>query len=255
MWDSLTPSQINELLDTSPDPLLVLDDAGRPAAANAALRNLLGAGPYAAGDMLDAAHPLVAAGDNPVSYTRPDGNCLELQVHRSTLADGRQALWFRDVSEQRRLQQELAEQSLTEPVTGLLNTRGLLVALEPQVARSRRYDNPLSVVMLEVHGSAVDGDALVRVSRILKDQMRWADMIGCNEHRQFILALPETREADALKLIEKLQARLAAELEGMDVSPVFGMAEWHKADNVHTLLGRAAGALQPALDSTAAAGR
>lgn len=250
MWDSLTPSQFSELLDTSPDALLLLDPNGLPLAANAALLALIG------GDIsaLDTAHPLLSCAESSLSYHRPDGTRLELELHRSELADGSRAVWVRDVSEYRRLERELAEQSLTDPVTGLLNTRGLIVALEPQVSRSRRYDSPLSLVMLEPQGEAVDAGMLTRVSRVLKDQMRWADMIGCNEHRQFILALPETRQGDAMKLIEKLRACLLAAGEGSDAGFAFGVAEWTKSDNAHTLLERAAASLHPADRPAAVAG-
>lgn len=250
MWDRLNPSQFSELLDTSPDAVLLLDASGTPQAANAALLALIG------GDIqtLDSAHPLqlLRSDATTVSYYRPDGSRLELEIRRSALADGSHVAWFRDISERRRLERELAEQSLTDPVTGLLNTRGLIVALEPQVSRSRRYDSPLSLVMLELQGAAVDQDLLKRVSRVLKDQMRWADMIGCNAHHQFILALPETRQDDAMKLVEKLRIRLHQGEDGFNTA--FGVAEWRKADNAHTLLERAATALHPAATAAAVAG-
>ncbi|HSH30212.1 MAG TPA: hypothetical protein VK971_09925 [Thiohalobacter sp.] len=247
MWDRLTPSQLVELLDSTSDALLVLDRNGRPAAANAGLRRLLDSGL----DDLDPEHPLLAAAVGNLSHTAPGGARLQLQVRRLPLADGGQALWFRDCTELQRLQQELSEHTLTDPVTGLLNRRGLSVALEPQISRSRRYDSPLSLVLLELRGEA-GAPARIRVSRILKDQLRWADMIGCNEDQRFILALPETRLADAEQLIAKLRERLAAEFASEAVETGFGVAEWRKADNIQTLLNRAAAALAPAAASAAA---
>ncbi|RRQ21875.1 GGDEF domain-containing protein [Thiohalobacter thiocyanaticus] len=249
MWDRLTPSQLGELLDTSHDALLVLDSDGQPRAANAALLRLLDTGL----DGLGPDHPLLAANADSLSYTGPRGERLELQVRYLPLTDGSRALWFRDHSEQQRLERELAEQSLTDPVTGLLNHRGLGVALEPQVSRCRRYDSPLSLVLLELHGE-VDNQARIRVSRILKDQLRWADMIGCSEDQRFILALPETRQADAEQLIAKLHERLAAEFADAGVDAAFGLAEWRKADNTQTLINRAAQTLDPAAGTRTAAG-
>jgi len=247
MWDRLTPSQLGELLDTSPDALLVLDPDGRPRAANAALLRLLDTDL----DGLDARHPLLSAEGDNLDYATPQGEQLELQLRRLQLSDGSRVMWFRDHSQERRLQHELAEQALTDPVTGLLNRRGLTVALEPQVSRSRRYDSPLSLVLLELQGETGD-EARVRVSRILKDQLRWADMIGCNEDQRFILALPETRQADAEQLIGKLRDCLAAEFPDGGVAAAFGTAEWSRADNTRTLLDRAAHALDPAGAAVAA---
>ena len=240
MWDRLTPAQLGELLDTTPDALLVLDAAGRPQAANAALLQLLDTGL----DGLDAGHPLLDPGTDSLDYQTPQGRRLSFQVSTAALGDGGRAVWFRDASEQRRLQAELEQQSLTDRVTGLLNRRGLSVALEPQVSRCRRYDSPLSLVLLELRGE-VDGRVRTRVSRVLKDQLRWADMIGCNEDQRFILALPETRQADAEQLIAKLRERLTAEFADASVATAFGVAEWARTDNTATLIERAARNLAP----------
>ena len=104
MWDRLTPSQLGELLDTSPDALLVLDPDGRPPAGNAALLRLLDTDL----DALDARHPLLSADGDNLDYATPQGEQLELQLRRLQLSDGSRALWFRDHSAERRLQHELA---------------------------------------------------------------------------------------------------------------------------------------------------
>ena len=170
-------------------------------------------------------------------------------MESASLEDGAVALWIRDVTEQvllteegARLKEELEAHTLTDACTGLLNQRGVMLALEPQVARSRRYASAMAVIMMQA-GLEQDSDAFqVEVSRLLKDQLRWADVIGCTAQREFVLVLPETSRDDALKLADKLSQRLH-ELDDA-VWTCYGVTEWQKSDNAGTLLRRAGTALE-----------
>jgi transcriptional regulator with PAS, ATPase and Fis domain len=53
-----------------------------------------------------------------------------------------------------RLNEELAQQNTRDAVTGLPNRQALLQGLEPLVSRSRRYQNPLSVIRLRIDNLA-----------------------------------------------------------------------------------------------------
>ena len=262
MKDALTLDQTLALLDNIPDPLLLLDADDRVRGGNAALRALLGA----EFDTLNGHHPaelagsplqalvashdtfaFLAAGERPAYFTP-----LDLRLPPGAAAVRARVL--RDVTEsehlrveREHLQAELRAQALHDPVTGLLNRRGLMVAVEPQVSRSRRYSSPLSVVVMDVHGTRADDDFLVRISRILKDQLRWADVIGIGDDRSFIMVLPETRRDDALVATDKLSERLAHEFDASAAGwAAYGVVEWQKTDNANTLLRRAQGALEQA---------
>lgn len=136
-----------------------------------------------------------------------------------------------------------------DPLTGLLNARGLTQALAPQVSRSRRYGNRLSVVLLRLGGAGefaqrFPGEAgepiLVAVTQMLNEQMRWADFIGRLAEGEFLLVLQETAATEAAGLVAKLRDALADLAQGMDM-PVaqFGVAQWEKGDDVGLLLRRA----------------
>ncbi len=170
---------------------------------------------------------------------------------------GREFVFYRDVSterallhEQERLRALLADHVPRDPLTGLLNSRGLFKDLEPQVSRSRRYHNPLSVVLLRLpqvdprhpHGR----ELLVGTAQLLRDQMRWADTIGrLDDTAEFMLILPETPEAAAAALVGKLQAQLAdLYTDGTAGShraarAEFGWAGWRKGDDPRLLVRRA----------------
>ena len=152
-------------------------------------------------------------------------------------------------SENQRLRQQVQDLKLNDELTGLPNKRAITQALEMQISRSRRYQNPLSVVMVHIalddsQIETVSGGAdplVLGVSRFLRDRLRWVDQIGRWEDNIFILVLPETERADALGLVEKIRAeqnslQLPAPLEGVRPVLSFGTACWEKGNDMRTLL-------------------
>lgn len=166
------------------------------------------------------------------------------------------------VKEERdRLHEELAQHNTRDTITGLPNRQALLQGLEPLVARSRRYQNPLSVIRLRLdnlpdldaeHGERSGGKALVAVAQMLKDQLRWADLVGRFDSDEFLLVLPETNADAAGKLMEKLRQRLAdlnpCAVDGgeMILTAHFGTASWRPGDDRPKLLRRAREQLEQA---------
>lgn len=154
------------------------------------------------------------------------------------------------MQEKEQLREELLEVLAIDPVTGMPNKKALFQSLEPQVSRSRRYNNQLSVVIMQMKNLKKLNDAeidrlLVPVSHMLNDQVRWADIVGRLSESEFLLVLPET-SADAC---EKLGHNLSKRLESLPVpdglpedliiSAKFGFAEWQKGDDVALLMQKA----------------
>lgn len=258
MKDNLALEQALSLIDSYPDAVMLFDAQDRVIASNAALNSLLGAGHGLIGqnsaDLNDSPLQCLLTGSDTFAFMNAEQQPCYLHAQDLRLPPGTTATRARllhDVTEAEhlraendRLQTEIAAQALHDPVTGLLNRRGLMVALEPQVSRSRRYDSQLALVVMDVYGADAEPNFLVRVSQILKDQLRWADIIGCTENHEFILVLPETCRDDALSLTEKLNERMANEFQSSESNwAAYGVAEWQKTDNSATLLRRAQTAL------------
>ncbi len=182
-----------------------------------------------------------------------------LHCHSRSRDDGGRAQFYLDITtEQRlrlerdRLEEDLKQLTTRDPVTGLPNRRALLQGLEPLISRSRRYGNPLSLIKLRAELAGLDPDQLrryeeeawLRVGQLLKEQMRWADIIGRFDGPEFLLILPET-PADAT---ETLAAKIcdlikALELPGdagqtLKVTPYCGLTAWHKGDDANLMLQR-----------------
>ena len=156
-------------------------------------------------------------------------------------------------AEKQNLLDQLENASTNDPLTGVLNKKALRQSLEPQVSRSRRYDNPLSMIILQIDGfnssdaaiSPVNEHVLKAVSFYLRDQMRWVDLVGRTDDNEFTLVLPETRYPDAERLAHKINNRLS-QLSLPDTPSItvaidckIGIAEWEKGDDANNLVQKA----------------
>ncbi|MCO6412911.1 MAG: diguanylate cyclase [Thiogranum sp.] len=262
MAEIVSASAALAIITNCPFPLIILDRDGRVTGYSHAFEGLLGSTQAAALLRLDpqalADHPdralLVSA--RFVRWTDRDNVPRRFEIHRCVISepDFSEVRFFVDVTKQVelqstciRLENELEQNILTDTVTGLLNSRGILLALEPQVARSRRYNSPISVIMLAVDGGSDDKETLLTLARFLKDQLRWADLVACNEQREFVLVLPETTAESAHTLADKLKRQVHELVTRSNVpqqyAPCCGVAAWHRSDSAITLLRRAAAAL------------
>lgn len=160
--------------------------------------------------------------------------------------------WFSDFSaeysaarERDMLRYKVEELDLTDPLTGLANRRSLGNSLVAQVTRSRRYHNPLSLIMVRVAIPGMDGeipqDVVLGISRFLRDRLRWADVIGRYTETQFMLILPETQYEDAARLA----ASIRDEAESIVIPPPHdtvrarlevGVAQWQKGQDTERLV-------------------
>ncbi|NOY72694.1 MAG: diguanylate cyclase [Gammaproteobacteria bacterium] len=147
--------------------------------------------------------------------------------------------------ERDRLANELSKVSTRDPQTGLPNKSALMQGLEPLVSRSRRYNNPLSLIRLRINIKAEYIDQLENImlllSRFLRDQMRWADMVGRLTANEFLLVLPETGEQAANTLAHKITKKLSQlAVQKQDSIPSIsiesGVSSWFKGDDMMRLI-------------------
>ena len=249
------------LLDICPMAMLLVGQDNNIRGCNQAFTALTGesAGTFDADMQKDLLAPLLGEG-TVINWITPEGDERWLAVETVAIDDADViARFYLDVTEKLRLKKErdtlateLSEQSLhDERLTGLLSRYGILVTMGPLVARSRRYNSPLSVIAMSVDNEEERDAVLRKLSFLLKDQTRWADLVGCNEARNFILVLQETTRDSALQLVEKLSAKLAS-MNNDASDPIlasYGIALCEKNDDAASLLERAEAALVEAQSS------
>ena len=261
--EDLSHSAALSLLQSNPIATLLIDNNGKIQGFNSAFAALLGE----AAITLKGASPadgLVTSLLGPgtlINWIMPDGDERWLTVETCTVdtAPGMTARFYQDVTEKLRLKNErdslqaaLKEQALRdEQLPGLLSRYGIEVSLEPLVSRSRRYNSPLSLVCISIDSSQDRDKAVTKISYLLKDQTRWADLVGCTDGHDFILILQETTQGSALQLVDKLATRIT-QMNNSAEHPIhacYGITECRKNDDVDSMLERAEAALTDARQS------
>lgn len=117
------------------------------------------------------------------------------------------------------------ERAMTDALTGLLNRYGLQHVLAREHAEARRYNRPLSCLMIDLDnfktandrfGHAAGDLALQRVARVLREVVRKADTVFRYGGEEFLVLLPETDLEGAAALAEKIRTAVAAHRLGND---------------------------------------
>jgi len=266
MLNTLDTAQYQQLFEACPIGLMLIDQDGKAQWLNPALQSWLGAqADTVLHQTADTAPPelkdLWAENATVHVSARASQDDLWLLGTTQPLANGGMMQFFTDASpikllmqERDSLQEQLAKTSLTDAETGMPNRRALSQNLESQVSRSRRYQNPLTILIMRMdnlpefmaqHGTDSAKPLLVAIRNVLNDQLRWADTIGRMDENEFLLILPETHLDATEQMVELLHKRLdELSIEGFEdsdfkVQARFSAAEWHKGDDVGLLMLRA----------------
>ena len=144
---------------------------------------------------------------------------------------------------QRRLEEHLAkiaEQSVTDPLTGLKNRRAFIDRLEQEVDRARRDGSTLSVAMIDVDkfksyndvfGHPAGDEALQQVSLILEAQSRSTDLVARYGGEEFVIVLTATDAGAANLMGERFRRAIErAEWNERAVTVSIGVASATGAD-------------------------
>jgi len=118
----------------------------------------------------------------------------------------------------RRLVLQAAAEARIDPLTGLLNRRGLDERFASELARAGRDGTELAVVALDLdhfkqvndtYGHDAGDRALCWLASVLSQQTRGADVIARTGGEEFLLVLPGTSAGSAFELAERLRESVA----------------------------------------------
>jgi diguanylate cyclase (GGDEF)-like protein len=149
--------------------------------------------------------------------------------------------------------QEFRKLATVDPLTGLHNRRVAEQRLAGEVARSRRYGGPLTVMMLDLdgfkqvndlHGHAA-GDALLREFAVrLNAAIRGSDVAMRIGGDEFMVLLPGTPPHEVNHLLPRLQ-NIQVDVRGISIPVMFsaGWTGYLPGDTPETILDRADQAL------------
>ena len=235
---SVARSKLGALLDLLPAGLLIHQEMGIVFANQEAARILGQSGDALVGrhfldfveesgieDQRDAfltclrGRELVRSKDGVMVST--DGRRTCVQVSMSPLPwEGLPVIYvlINDVTALKESEERLRHLSITDSLTGVSNRRHFVEAAEQELARSRRYGRPASLLMLDIdhfksindtHGHAVGDEALRTFTTACRSLLRENDLLGRTGGEEFAILLPETDIAGARMVAERIRRRTA----------------------------------------------
>jgi two-component system, cell cycle response regulator len=104
----------------------------------------------------------------------------------------------------------------TDSLTHLLNRRALTIRLVAELERVRRYNSPLTMLMIDLDhfklvndtfGHLVGDEVLRGLAMILQRSVRSVDMVARYGGEEFVVVLPETGETGAVAFAERIRQR------------------------------------------------
>jgi diguanylate cyclase (GGDEF)-like protein len=163
--------------------------------------------------------------------------------------------------ENARLHERVQQQATTDELTGLVNRRRFLEALETELERARLFETPLSLVLADLddfkrvndaHGHLAGDDALRTFGDLLQAHLRVVDVAGRLGGEEFAVLLPETDLEEATLVADRMRGALSEAPLGLSggvrisLTASFGIAELAPGQSGQQLMSRADAALYAA---------
>ena len=183
--------------------------------------------------------PLLASGE-VIGVLHLDGLVeAETQFRLNVLAEN-----IASAMVNQKLQRDLKEQTIRDPLTGLFNRRYMEEALALEVARAARSGAPLCVVMCDVDhfkrfndefGHDAGDVVLQAVAAELGHRFRDGDIVCRYGGEEFIIIAPGTTAEALAPRVETVRQAIAAIALRLGKQPLgsstmsFGVAEWSKS--------------------------
>lgn len=151
-----------------------------------------------------------------------NGETRIVNVYSSPVEVSDQNLLFSivmDITESKKMEQELERRANTDSLTGLPNRRHLVELAEQELARSLRYDCDFSLLLLDVdhfkrindtYGHKAGDVALQALAEQCHATLREVDISGRFGGEEFAIILPETANGQAMEVAERLRQEIAA---------------------------------------------
>lgn len=148
-------------------------------------------------------------------------------------------------AERRRMEEDVSNLAVTDPLTGLANYRKLLDVLDAEVKRYNRTGRSFSVLVIDMDhlkeindrlGHLTGSRALCRLSDILRVYCRGIDTAARYGGDEFALVMPETGEREAQQVASRICARLEEDIEQPRISVSIGTAVYPKNGKSFELL-------------------
>jgi diguanylate cyclase (GGDEF)-like protein/PAS domain S-box-containing protein len=125
----------------------------------------------------------------------------------------------RDMTERKRMEAELEQLSVTDPLTGAFNRRYAYERLTAEFGRRARSGESFAILMFDIDhfkllndrfGHEAGDTVLCAVVQVCRTTVRSVDMVARWGGEEFVILLPETEAAAAMVLAERLCVMISA---------------------------------------------
>ena len=157
-------------------------------------------------------------------------------------------------NERIRMMEKLQKLAITDGLTRLYNSRSFYTQLELEIDRIKRYQHPLTLLLLDIdyfkdyndtYGHLEGDKVLVRFSQIIRSCLRTNDSAYRYGGEEFTVILPETAGEEAHTVAQRIRAALEAEPfsprdgEVVTVTISIGVTEYSPKEELSTFIQRA----------------
>lgn len=172
-------------------------------------------------------------------------------LHRFTRLNHRLS---QEIEIRKKLERELIIAATVDKLTQIYNRRKLEEIIQAEIERARRYNTPLTLIMIDLddfkmindtHGHQVGDNVLKTVAGILRTNIRTTDSVGRWGGEEFMIVVPATAIDNARGLAEKIRHIIAMHRYDHDSSITIslGLAQMFRDDTFDVFINRADDAL------------
>ena len=130
-----------------------------------------------------------------------------------------------NISERKKLEEELRKQAITDGLTGIANRTYFMERFREELQRARRNQRPLACLIIDIdffksindtYGHQTGDEVLRKAALVFKDILRNTDILGRIGGEEFAAVLPETNLVEAIQVAERI--RLAVEGTTLEIN-------------------------------------
>jgi diguanylate cyclase (GGDEF)-like protein len=155
---------------------------------------------------------------------------------------------------------DLSQMAIIDPLTRIMNRRGITVGLLDAMAQAERYRTPLTVAMADVdllkeinasYGRGGGDRVLKDLASVLADALRMPDKVGRYGGEEFLIVLPHTSLTQGKKIVERIRSSVSkwdfdVGSKKVRLTISIGVTQYKMGEDLEQLMSHASRALQEA---------
>lgn len=171
---------------------------------------------------------------------------------------GHYSIVFSDITLAEKYQQELEKLTVTDALTGIGNRRFFHQKMKEEIARAKRSEENLSVIMFDIdyfknvndeYGHDVGDEVLIEYTKLISSFLRDTDVFCRIGGEEFMIILPTASKENALKIAEKIRKEVETYNKIVPITMSFGVTQYIKGEDIEFIFKRADSALYRAKEA------